>query len=314
MKIDGSYVLTAAERDNFKRDGYFGPFQVYSPDEMKKLWRKERLALLDRSAAVYQEEAAISGSTNIANYDRHLDSGFLASHIFRPEIVQRVVSALGPNILCWRTEFFPKYPGDEGTDWHQADTFANASGKPQIVWPDELSEFGGTITVWTAFTDAAEETGCLQFIPGTQEQMQYDETKKMHYDPNRINSADKDGVRRGFFGYDYRELQIDPHWKPDESKAVSLVMKAGEAVMFWSTLMHASHPHLGKTDQMRLGFAARYIPTSVKVYPDTDEISEYGGSVRLDRYGAVLVAGDDSYGHNRIATETTRGQKFSEEP
>jgi len=28
-----------------------------------------------------------------------------------------------------------KYPGDEGTEWHQADTFGHASGAPQIVWP-----------------------------------------------------------------------------------------------------------------------------------------------------------------------------------
>src|SRR6266704_2445664 len=73
-----------------------------------------------------------------------------------PEIVHRVTSILGPDLLCWRTEFFPKYPGDEGTDWHQADTFANASGQPQICWPDDQKEFGGTITVWTAFTEATE--------------------------------------------------------------------------------------------------------------------------------------------------------------
>ena len=79
----------------------------------------------------------------------------------------------------------------------------------------------------------------------------------MSYDPDRINKERKDGVVRGFFGYDYRALQVDPDWKPDESKAVSMVMKPGEAVLFCSTLMHASHPHKGKTDQMRLGFASR---------------------------------------------------------
>ncbi|MFH9663534.1 phytanoyl-CoA dioxygenase family protein [Streptomyces sp. NPDC017248] len=86
-----------------------------------------------RSMAVYGDEAAESGNTNISNYDRHLDSTFLADHICRPEIVDRVRSVLGPDVLNWRTEFFPKYPGDEGTDWHQADTFANASGQPQIL-------------------------------------------------------------------------------------------------------------------------------------------------------------------------------------
>lgn len=304
-----SYQLTADELRSFHQHGYAGPFTVYQPDEMKALWRRERLQLMDRSSAIYNVEA-LSGNTNIANYDRHLDSPFLADHIMRPEVVDRVTSVLGPDVLCWRTEFFPKYPGDEGTDWHQADTFANASGTPQILWPEGQEDFGGTITVWTAFTEANEDMGCLQFIPGTHTTMHYDETKKMHYDPQKINQAEKDGVRRGFFGYDYRELQIDPEWKPDESRAVSMVMRPGQAIMFWSTLMHASHPHSGKNNDIRMGFAARYVPTCVKVYPDTQEIEEYGGRVTLEKYGAVLVAGKNDFQHNRLALQTTRGKSF----
>ncbi len=299
--------FTPEELKSFQENGYAGPFTIYEPDEMKAIWRRQRLQLLDRTMAIYRVSEAVSGSTNISNYDRHLDSSFLADHIRRPEIVDRLTSVLGPNVLCWRTEFFPKYPGDEGTDWHQADTFANASGTPQILWPKGAEHFGGTITIWTAFTEANEDNGCLQFIPGTHQSMNYDETKKMHYDPNLINKQEKDGVPRGFFGYDYRKLQKDPDWKPDESKAISMIMLPGQAIMFWSTLMHASLPHRGKTDAMRLGFAARYVPTSVKIYPDTEYVEEYGGRVSLEKYGAVLVAGYNEYTHNRIATHTTRG-------
>jgi non-heme Fe2+,alpha-ketoglutarate-dependent halogenase len=306
------FAFTPDELEQFHQNGFFGPFKVYEVDEMRRIWRNERLALMDRSNAIYTEEAAQSGNTNISNYDRHMDSAFLADHICRPEIVDRVSSVLGPNVLCWRTEFFPKYPGDEGTDWHQADTFANASGTPQIVWTgEETVHFGGTLTVWTAFTEANKDTGCLQFMPGTQQTMRYDETKKMHYDPDRINRENKSGIKRGFFGYDYRELQIDEDFEPDESLAVPMVMRPGEAILFWSTLMHASLPHNGKTDEMRLGFAARYVPTSVRVYPDTDEIIEYGGRVRLDRFGSVVVSGTNEYAYNRIATHTTTGHAFT---
>jgi non-haem Fe2+, alpha-ketoglutarate-dependent halogenase len=303
------FALDAKHLEDFRRNGYHGPFKVYEVDKMRKLWKRERLRLMDRSAAVYQAEA-LSGNTNLSNYDRHLESSFLADHIMRPEIVDRVTSALGPDVLCWRTEFFPKYPGDEGTDWHQADTFANASGRPQILWPDEVKEFGGTITVWTAFTESNEETGCLQFVPGTHESMFYDETKKMTYQPSRINEVEKGGIRRGFFGYDYRQLQIDEDWEPDESQAISMVMRPGEAIMFWSTMMHASLPHSGRTSEMRLGFAARYVPPCVRVYPDSDSIEEYGARISLERYGAVLVAGEDNYGHNKLAAQTTRGHVF----
>ncbi len=304
-----TFGLSPDELADFHQRGYAGPFTLYQPEEMRQIWRKERLRLLDRSAAVYPDATAAGGGTNIANYDRHLDNEFLAQHVCRPEIVDRVCSVLGEDLLCWRTEFFPKYPGDEGTDWHQADTFANVSGTPQILWPGQ-SEAGGTITVWCAFTDATEQLGALQFIPGTHQTMFYDETKRMEYHPEQVNAVEKVGVRRGFFGYDYRDLQIDPDWKPDEDAAVSMVMQAGQFIMFWSTLMHASHPHLGLTKEPRIGFAARYVPTSVRIYPESDSIEEYGGKISLDRYGAVLVAGDDQYGHNRIAQATTQGLPF----
>lgn len=309
------FFFSPEELASFHELGYAGPFTIYDPDEMKSTWRRQRLRLMDREKAIYPADT-LSGNTNTANYDRHIDSDFLAEIICRPEIVDRMISILGPDVLCWRSEFFSKYPGEEGTDWHQADTFAMASGKPQIIWPGEVkdlvtkSPFGGTVTVWTALTDTDEETACLQFIPGTHRTMFYDETGGMKYDTSRINAMEKDGIRRGFWGYDYRQLQIDPNWKPDESKAVSVPCRAGQCIIFWSTTMHASHPHAGKTKEYRMAFASRYVPTSVQIYPDTEYLEEYGGKVSLDRYGAVLVAGTNRFEHNRIITQTTRGKPF----
>ncbi|MTE19604.1 chlorinating enzyme [Streptomyces sp. TRM43335] len=303
--------LSAQELEQFERDGFIGPIKIYEPEEMEERWNTIRRQLPDRSLAIYPDDA-LGAVTNISNYDRHLDVDLLSEHIMKAEIVDRVASILGPDVLCWRTEFFPKYPGDEGTDWHQAATFANASKKPQILWPsrDGQPAFGGTITVWTAFTDSTRENGCLQLMPGTHRQMNYDESKPMEYDPEAINAREKEGVKRGFFGYDYRQLQKDPNWQPDESQAFPLVMKRGECVIFWSTLMHASLPHTGSKKDYRMGFAARYVPTQVRIYPDTDTVAEYGGGIPLDNYGAVLVSGKDEYGHNRIAKTSRRGFTF----
>ncbi|MEV0535862.1 chlorinating enzyme [Kitasatospora sp. NPDC050463] len=311
MTQRSSFSLDADELAEFHRNGYIGPFDLYPPDEMERNLRALRPKLLNTRTSVYAEDRAISGSTNLANYDRHLDVDFLAEHITRPEIVDRVASILGPDVLCWRSEFFPKYPGDEGTDWHQADNFSNVAGSkhPQIVWPEDAG-FGGTITVWTAFTEATVDMGCLQFIPGSHRTMNYDESKSMTYDADAINRVDKNGIRRGFFGYDYRQLQKDPNWSPDEASAVSQVMRQGQFIIFWSTLMHASHPHSGKTDGMRLGYAGRYLPTSVRVYPYSDRLEEFGGSASLARFGNVLVSGQDSYEHNRFVSATRSGRPF----
>jgi non-haem Fe2+, alpha-ketoglutarate-dependent halogenase len=305
------FLLSDKELESFHRDGYIGPFDLYGEAEMEADLRALRRKLLNTKNAIYRSDRAVSGVTNLSSYDRHIDVDFLAQHITRPEIVDRVSSILGPNVLCWRTEFFPKYPGDEGTDWHQADNFSNVAGSkhPQILWPEDAG-FGGTITVWAAFTEATLENGCLQFIPGSHKTMNYDESKVMTYDASRINQVTKSGVRRGFFGYDYRQLQKDPDWTPDESLAVSQVMRQGQFIIFWSTLMHASHPHSGTTDKMRLGFAARYLPTSVRVYPFSETLEEFGGSATLDRYGSVLVAGRNDYDHNRFIESTVNGFKF----
>jgi non-heme Fe2+,alpha-ketoglutarate-dependent halogenase len=305
------FSLSPEELKQFHRDGYIGPFDLYDKNQMERHLQALRPKLINTKQAIYRQDKALSGVTNLSNYDRHLDVDFLAMHITRLEIVDRVASILGPDVLCWRTEFFPKYPGDEGTDWHQADNFSNVAGskKPQIIWPED-SQFGGTVTVWAAFTDAMVENGCLQFIPGSHKTMNYDESKTLDYNADAINKVEKGGVRRGFFGYDYRQLQKDPNWSPDESKAQSMVMRQGQFIIFWSTLMHASHPHSGLTNKMRLGFAARYLPTSVRVYPYSNSLEEFGGEASLEKYGCVLVSGKDEFHHNRFVDRTVNGMRF----
>ncbi len=306
-----NFKLSSHELKEFHKNGIVGPFTVYQPEEMRQMFKKIRPRLIDNRKNIYQSDDSVSGVTNLSNYDRHFDISDLSQHICKKEIVDRVASILGDDLTCWRTEFFPKYPGDEGTDWHQAGTFANVttSKKPQIEWP-EGSNGRGTITVWTAFTESTIDNGCMQVIPGSHKTIYYDEMKSMEYDSDKINQLEKGDTRRGFFGYDYRQLQVDPDWRPDESKARSLVMQPGQCIIFWSTLLHASHPHSGKTKDMRLGYAARYLPTSVKVYPYSDTLDEFGGKASLENYGTVLVAGDDKYKHNKMLSENVHGEDF----
>ena len=89
-------------------------------------------------------------------------------------------------------------------------------------------------------------------------------------------------------------------------------MRAGQFVIFWSTCMHASHPN-STTDKTRLGFAARYVPASVHVYPDSDHVEEYGSRISLDNFGVIVVSGDDPSSHNRVLEQNRRGLKFAQE-
>ena len=305
------FALSESELKQFHENGYIGPFDLYDEEEMKQNLKELRPKLISTKNAIYNVNTGLSeGVTNLASYDRHFDIPFLASHITQKKIVDKVAGILGNDVICWRTEFFPKYPGDEGTDWHQGRTFASIAGdkQPQILWPDD--DFGGTITVWTAFTDSTIDNGCIQFIPGTHKTMYYDESKHVEYDSKQINNAEKDGLLKGFFGYDFRKFQIDPDWKPDESKAAPMVMKAGQFIIFWSTLLHGSHSHKGLTKDMRLGYAARYVPTCVRVYPYSKNLNEFGGTANLEDHGCVLVSGANTYDHNKFRETTNDSKKF----
>jgi non-heme Fe2+,alpha-ketoglutarate-dependent halogenase len=301
------YSLSSAELAQFERDGFIGPFDLYSPEEMEANLRALRPKLLNLKNSVYAGNKTVSV---VSNYDRHLDIEFLARHVTSPQVVDRINSVLGPDTLCWRSEFVAKYPGDEGTDWHQVEDFSGLTEArlPQIQWPADSGQ-RGTLTVWAAFTESTMENGCLQFIPGSHRTMNYDETKGMKYDANQINNVEKDGTRRGFYGYNFQELQKDPNWRPDESKAVPQVMRQGQFIMFWSTVMHASFPNIS-ADQSRLGYSVRYLPTSARVYPGLTELKEFGTTIDLRNFACVLTSGTDTYHHNRYAEQTVNGYRF----
>lgn len=303
--------LSDAELADLNAKGFIGPFTLFEPEEMKAQWKQLRLQLFDRKNVVYADARP---SSTLYNYDRHLDNAFLAGLVCRTEIVSKIASVLGPNVLCWRTEFLPKYEGEKGHSWRQAFTFGGLSerGTAHIQWPDG-SRFAGAVTAWIAFTDADEETGCMQFIPGSQYTKFYDESKGMQYDPDEAHGNTIDAIPRAYFGYDWRKIQVDPSWSPDESKAVSVSCRAGQFLIYWSTVLHASLPHPGKTRQIQVALTARYVPTSVSIYgnmKDTNKITESGMSCSLNRYGVVLVSGRDTYKHNRIRTHTTTGVPF----
>ncbi|GLU34059.1 chlorinating enzyme [Trinickia caryophylli] len=284
------YSLTPEELSKFWANGFIGPFTLYEPDEMERLWADVRLKLFDRSRSPYPESRL--------NYDRHLDVKPLSDIASHPRIVDRVGSILGDDLLCWRSEWFPKYPGDEGTEWHQAKTFVEFEGNPRLRPTENKTGLWG-LTVWTAFTEATRENGCMKLMPGTQDEWFFDETRSVEHDPSRINNKVAENEKRGFFGYDWDKLKVDPNWKPDESRAVHMEMRPGQFFIFSSQTLHGSEPNRSRT-QSRFGWSTRYVATQVQVYPGYDRYTSLGETLSLRDYSTVLVSGNDRFGHNTV--------------
>jgi non-haem Fe2+, alpha-ketoglutarate-dependent halogenase len=285
-------VVANQDKAFFDANGYLGPFTVQDSDVTKALWNQLRIQLLNKKKAVYPDVKM--------NYDRHLDIKILSDVVSHPEIVSRVESILGPNLLCWRTEWFPKYPGDQGTAWHQAESFVAFEGDKKLV-PTQPHDGSWEVTVWFGFTDATRETACLKVIPGTHRTWFFDERRNIEYDP----TTSMKGTGSGFFGYDFEKLKIDPNWQPDESQALHFEMQAGQAFMFTSRCLHASEPNTSK-DRTRMGLAIRYVPTDVRVYPFHEgHYTHFGEVFPLDNYATMLVAGEDTFGHNKVVPPLT---------
>ncbi|MCF4130027.1 chlorinating enzyme [Methylobacterium sp. SyP6R] len=284
------YALTEAEKAKFDRQGFLGPFKLFEREEALEIWKKKiRPKLMQRDGAVFP------GS--LLNYDRHLDIPELQEIVTSPKVVDRLRSILGEEILCWRTEWFAKYPGDAGTEWHQAKKFFEFEGQPKLQ-PDRATEEANeywVLTVWIAFTDITRETSCMRFMPGShKEDWYFDESKDGAFD---ADSAD----HKGFFGYSWEDLKYNKDWKPDEAKAVDMEVEAGEFFFFTSKCLHGSFPN-SSPDRSRFAMSARYVLPEVHVYKDLERFKALNEVLELDKYRPLLVSGTGKSSVNRFKT------------
>jgi non-heme Fe2+,alpha-ketoglutarate-dependent halogenase len=287
------------DREIFDRQGFVGPFRLYQPDEARAIIKEVRAKNSDTSNNLY--------ASNPVNYDRHFDIPELTRHIVHPEIVKRLQLILGQNILCWRTEWFPKFPGSEGTEWHAVRDYSYASGVAQIEPTEERQDSFFDLTAWTTFTPSTKETGCMKFIPGSHKRNLFDERKNVK--TGRTEGYNAMAGETQFFGYKFAEFKVDPTWDPDSEEVVPMEMDAGECVIFTARCVHGSYPNSTQR-KTRFAITARYVPTHVRVYADQESFMAHGTRHDLRDFGVVLAAGKDTYGHNRIRHISNRGEWF----
>lgn len=293
-------LLSVQEIQRFEHDGVLGPFKLYEPEEAKALLHTIRTKNIDTSRSIHHNEV---------NYDRHFDIPELSQHIGHPGIVKRVRALLGQDLLCWRSEFFPKFPGSAATEWHQVANYQYATGVPLLESMLPELDTPLDITVWTAFTDATKENGCMRFIPGSHKKMYYDESKSVQVGRGQEFVSVQSETQ--FYGYDFQEFKVDPAWDPEQEEVLDMEMKAGECVIFTAKCVHASFPNTSKRST-RFAITSRYTPTHVRVYPYSDVFVAHGGKFNLSasNYGPVLVSGRDAWGHNNIRARNNLDQPF----
>ena len=138
--------LSQAEIEQYNKNGYIAPLNVYSTSEIESI-RTYFDDLLQRVIAQGGNSYSISSA--------HLKYGPVYDILTNPTIVEYVSDLLGENVIAWGSHFFCKMPGDgQAVAWHQDASY----------WPLTPSK---ALTVWLAIDDADQENGCMKFMAGS---------------------------------------------------------------------------------------------------------------------------------------------------
>jgi len=234
--------------------------KILTPMQIETFWRDgcifpirvmpEAEALAIRSRLEAYEAGDGGPLKGDLRHKTHLLFPWLGDLVRNSRVVDAIEDLYGPNLLCWTTNFFIKEAANPAfVSWHQDSTYWGLS-KPDVV------------TAWVALTPSNRGNGAMQYIPGTHLADQL---------AHRDTFAKDNLLTRG------QEVAVDV----DESKAVTIELAPGEISLHHVRLVHGSAAN--PSNDRRIGFAIRYIPTSVAQIVGNDS--------------ATLVRGIDDFHH-----------------
>jgi non-haem Fe2+, alpha-ketoglutarate-dependent halogenase len=232
-------ALASSAVDSYRRDGYYFPAPALTMAEVAH-YRD----CLERHEA--KTGAPLQGNWR---HKAHLLFTWVDELVHHPKIVDAAEDILGPDLLCWTTNFFIKEANSPGfVSWHQ-DAFYWGLSKDSVM------------TARVALSPANLESGCMKFLPGSHTQNHLQHVDTFHKD-NLLS--------RG------QEIAV----KVDGEKTVDCILEPGEMSLHHVKVVHGSEPN--RSNDRRIGLAIRYIPTDVTQLKVRDSAMLVRG---VDRYG-----------------------------
>ena len=182
-------------------------------------------------------------------FKSHLLFKWLADLVRHPVILDAVEDLIGPDVLCWTTNWWVKEPRSPSfVSWHQDSQY----------WGLDTDRL---VTAWVALSPSTVESGCMRVLP---------ESHRGPSLPHADTYDDDNMLTRGQTITDGIE----------EARAVDLEVDTGEVALFAYRIAHASHPN--RSDDRRIGLAVRYIPPdAAQTLSDWDSAALVRGE---DRY------------------------------
>jgi hypothetical protein len=218
--------LTEQQRAAYGERGYHVPLRALSDDEAARKYRSFLDYWQQHSAKLNGRPPREWGKYLI---DTHLFLRWVCDIVLDPRVLDGVESVLGPNLMVWGSQWFPKFAYDKSyVSWHQDAAY----------WG--LSPLNVT-TAWIAMVPSTRENGCMRVIPGSHVSLL----------PQRETYAEANMLSRG------QEIAVEV----DESQAVDFVLQPGEFSLHHIGIVHGSRPNTSGTP--RIGLAVRYVSPDV---------------------------------------------------
>jgi len=219
--------LTPQQRVEYRERGFHFPVRVFDEKEAAG-FRTSFLEYLERNEE--KMKGKLPRDRRIYFTETHLFLRWVCQIVSHPCVLDAVESILGPNIMVWGSQWFPKLPRDKAyVSWHQDATYWGLT-PPNVT------------TAWIALSESTLENGCMQVVPGTH---------KPPLLPQRETYAPDNMLSRG------QEIAVEV----DEAQAVSMCLQPGEMSLHDIGIVHGSGPN--KSDKARIGLAVRYMSTDV---------------------------------------------------
>src|SRR6266850_60206 len=136
-------LLSEAQVAQYREAGYLAPIRIMSEDAAACLRQ-----------ALERVEAHMGGPlAGDLRHKSHLLFPFLADLVRHPVLLDAVEDLLGPDLLCWNSNFFIKEAETPSfVSWHQDSTYWGLSA-PEVA------------TAWVALTASNAANGAMAVIP-----------------------------------------------------------------------------------------------------------------------------------------------------
>ncbi|HMI01745.1 MAG TPA: phytanoyl-CoA dioxygenase family protein [Pedobacter sp.] len=221
--------LSGPEIDFFKENGYLVIRSILTPSGLEQM-RSECMEAWAKEKSAFDPDKSWLQNSLLVNI--HHEAPAVKQYYFEGPLVDIASEIIGPNIKGATSQLTFKMKGNtKPFGWHQDNGYG------------ELEPYNA-LTTLTALDDTDRGNGCLWLIPGSHKQGQI----RVQQDENQKKSQS--------------EIVVEA----DDSLAVPMEMKAGDALIFNCWMLHKSDGNMSQDRDRRILFLRYADADAVEVY------------------------------------------------